>query len=309
MKLSNANYLNHIQRAVVGFSGGADSTALLHYLKYNTNIKLTAVHVNHQLQPNSIEWEMHCRDFCKEHDISSATIKVVIEGDSNVEEKARNKRFEVFKSFHTTDLFLGHHADDQNETFLLKMMRGSGVRGLKCMEEVSKNNELAIHRPLLNISKSDILAYCVQHNLSFVQDSSNESLDFDRNVIRNKVFPVIQEFFPNFSKAWGKSFAALQDANECLNDLAWADYVAVLDDGRISIAKIRKLNLSPARIRNMLQNHLNSLNFSTSFQELTTFSERVLSVGYDRNLELSLKGATKGKLRQKGKILELRIEE
>jgi len=307
MIFSNSNYYNSIQEAVVGFSGGADSVALLHYLKYRTNINLVAVHINHQLQPNSIEWELFCKDFCKTHDISFFSIKVNI-SEGNIEAKAREARLNVFNQFNLEHIFLAHHLNDQTETLMLKLLRGSGVRGLKCMTEFSKQGGKTICRPLLLSDKQSILNYCAEHNLKYVHDGSNDEVDFDRNAIRNDVFCSVKKYFPSFIKSWAKSISALQDAEECLNDLAEMDLQAVLQEGKISIKKVRERKLSSTRIRNMLQYKLNSLNFSTSFQELKTFSEALLTVGYDRNLELSLKGATKGKLKQKGKFLEIKVE-
>lgn len=302
MKVST-NILN-MDEAVVAFSGGPDSVALLHYLKYNTDIAIKAIHVNHNLQTESHKWAKFCLDFCAEHNIPAHVYDVFIEGNTGIENKAREARYSALKRF-GDKIITGHHGDDQIETLFLKMFRGSGIGGLKGMDPVSTNNGLTLYRPLLQSNKEEILDYCDKHGLSYIIDPSNNQSEFDRNIVRNKIIPAITEDFPSAKVAIHRSIAALSDADKCLRDLAQIDLESVSEGGKISIKLIREKNMSPERIRNMLIYFLKNNSLTTNVNHLNFFSEKILTISYDGNLELLGSGVSKRKLKQRGKYLSL----
>lgn len=290
---------------ILALSGGADSMALLHYLKNRTQIKFRAVHVNHNIQSGSWDWATLCIEYCNKIGVPVHVVDVFIEGSSNVESRARQERYRALNGFTCKNIITAHHADDQVETFFLKAFRGSGIRGLHGMKEVSTLDGLTLYRPLLEMTKSEILNYCLDNGVPYVYDPSNSSNDYDRNALRNQIIPFIEGRFATFKKALLRTMSNILDADECLTDLARIDYESVQDGDKISIKKIRALGLTPARIRNMLVWYMNSHGLALNQTELLFFSEKLLTVSYDSSLELVGRNGVIRKLKQHGKYLTL----
>lgn len=185
----------------VAVSGGADSMSLLHYLNANSKslgIEIVAVNVNHQIRENSKKDSDFVADYCKNAGIRCHTFKVDVLKLADlkkmtVEEGAREARYGVFdallKKGIVNKIAIAHHMQDQVETILLNILRGSGLKGAGGME--IKRGEYI--RPLLNTSKQEILSYITENNIPFVEDESNYDTDFSRNYLRNKVLPLIKE--------------------------------------------------------------------------------------------------------------------
>lgn len=302
-----------IDKAIVGLSGGPDSMALCHLLANSTDIDLLAIHVNYGVSPNSDQWEKICEDYCRQLNIKFKSYRVNLGNNlSNFESRAREARFKIFQSDGFSKfLFLGHNLNDQVETFFLKL--GDGLRSLRAMNRITKfSDNLIILRPLLSYSRKEIMEYVKTHNIPYVQDDSNNDVTkYDRNFIRHKVIPLLEERFPNFLKTMEKTLFALNDSKFCLDDLAEMDLKKVLtDDGKISIEKIKDLPLQ--RIRNLLQYYLINKNFTTTYNELISFSNNLVKVSYDKHLELSLKNRSLNRdnnkryvLRQEGKYVSI----
>lgn len=315
MKVST-RFTENCKEAVVAFSGGADSVALLHWLKYNTDIKLTAVHVNHQINTSSTDWELFCRDFCKDHDIRFFSAKANIDASKNLEANARDARYKILAEFPQRWVFTAHHADDQTETFFLKLLRGSGIQGLTGIREqqyMSSYNGMFLIRPLLCTTKSEIYVYLQDHGLEYVVDPSNSTIEQDRNKFRNVIIPEIQKYFPSFNKSLIRSINAIRDANICLEELAQLDIdrTADLIDGEF-VFRIEDLKeLFPHRIRNLILYILKDEGLSVSCKELEQFSVDIQWVTWDNKLELSCKlnGKVTKKLKQTGKKLWLQNTE
>jgi tRNA(Ile)-lysidine synthase len=176
------------------------------------------------------------------------------------------------------------------------------MRGMKTISEM---NGLTLYRPLLEMTKTDIMNYCLDHDIPFVNDPSNDSNDYDRNALRNQILPFIEMRFSHFKKALLKTMGNILDADECLTDLAKMDLESVFEAESINIKKIRELGLSPARIRNMLIYFMNSKGLALNQTELVFFSEKLLTISYDGNLELVGRNGVIRKLKQRGKYLRL----
>lgn len=292
----------NLEEAVVALSGGADSVSLLHYLVANSNIKIHAVHVNHNIQEVSHAWVNFCRNLC--HELAVEFTAIELPAGNKTENEARVARYAALKSF-GLPVLTGHHADDQAETFFLKVLRGSGISGLKGMKTVSAIGDLTIVRPMLKINKIDIVNYCYDHNLDYVTDPSNTQSVYDRNYFRNEILSRIDVRFPSFKKALSKSISNLRDADECLQDLAEMDLSAVMTDSDISIKLIRERNMSEARIRNMLIYYMQKNNLTLNCEELLAFSKKILTISYDGKLEIVGRGEKIRKLKQTGKRLIL----
>lgn len=296
-----------VDNAIVGLSGGPDSMALLHLLS-NTDIDLLAIHVNYGVSPNANNWEKLCEEYCAELNVPFKAYRVDI-GTRNFEARARDERLKIFSSDgFSKNVFLGHHLDDQIETFFLKLKSGNGLRGLKAMNRISKLKDLVIFRPLLSYTKEQIKEYVNKYNIPHVVDESNDDLKYDRNFIRHQVIPLFEERFPGFRNTMEKTVFSLNDSKFCLDDLAEMDLNQVMEDGKISIEEIRKRDLALQRIRNMLQYYLNSKNFSTSYNDLIHFSNALTRVSYDKHLEMALRSKFTDKrysLKQEGKYLSI----
>lgn len=212
---------------LVGFSGGADSTALLHALSKVRNrlgVPLSAVHVNHGIHPHADAWQQQCEDFCHHHDINLKCRKVVLSNSAGkgLEAEARHLRYEAVSELLDKDdcLLTAHHADDQAETMLLNLMRGSGVDGLTAMPESRALGNGYLQRPLLQFRSSALKDYLRENNIEWTEDPSNEHLNHDRNFVRHQVIPLLEQRWPEVNQRLLLTLHAMTDARRLLEALA-----------------------------------------------------------------------------------------
>ncbi len=224
-------------RVFVGLSGGQDSVALLHVLSKKISqssensewhgIKLSAIHINHNLQEDSINFENICNELCKDLEIKLDVIKINIKVNTlkrlGPEAAARRDRFRAFQkvlNVKTDVLALGHHLDDQVETVLLQWMRGAGLEGLTGMlifdQRIVEKKSINIWRPFLKTTRSEISNYVAKHKLKWINDPSNDNLKLDRNLIRHKVIPLLKSSRNGSSLAMARSINHLQSARSLL---------------------------------------------------------------------------------------------
>lgn len=192
----------------VGFSGGIDSTVLLHLLHqwraaHPGAPALTAIHVNHGLQPAAADWQRHCERVCESLALPLVSRSVEVLAAGSVEAAAREARYRVFESQLSSGavLFLGHHLDDQVETFFLRLMRGAGVDGLAGIPPRRRLGGGLLVRPLLQVARSEIEQYCAQHDLPYIQDPSNDDTAMDRNFLRVRLLPLLASRWPAYRQA------------------------------------------------------------------------------------------------------------
>jgi tRNA(Ile)-lysidine synthase len=247
--------LSRYDRLLVGFSGGLDSTVLLHALFTSLYAnRVTAIHVHHGLNTQADAWENHCQTLSDKWGIPLIVRRVTINADANVEEQARLARLGVFASLLTERdaLLLAHHADDQAETLLLNLMRGAGIDGLSAMPAQKDCGAGVLIRPFLKYSRSMLKTYASMHQLSWVDDSSNQDDRFSRNYIRHQVMPLLVKKWPQAVAHINSSATHCQEARVQLNVLA------ELDAGSTSIANDTLdcagfMDFDHARIRNILR--------------------------------------------------------
>tara|TARA_B100000035_G_scaffold241928_1_gene210415 strand:- start:294 stop:1310 length:1017 start_codon:yes stop_codon:yes gene_type:complete len=200
--------VSKFKKFVIGLSGGQDSVAVLHLLsslrlskREGCNFSIEAIHVNHRLQKDAIIFQEFCQSLCSKLQIN-LHIKCIPDDEQEkkklgIEAFARKHRYVAFSELLTCEdcLVLGHHAEDQVETFLLQWIRGSGINGLSCMarfsEKTVKGRKFAVWRPFLHLSKDSIKKYLEDRELDWVEDQTNLSYQYDRNRIRNDVIPNI----------------------------------------------------------------------------------------------------------------------
>ena len=189
------------KRVAVALSGGIDSVVLLHTLK---DRPVRAIHVHHGLSPNADAWAQFCRRLCKQWQVPLAVRRVrVAKADKGPEAAARAARYGVLKKSPFDVVFLAHHLDDQAETVLMNLLRGAGVAGARGMQPLSRLGDKTLARPLLEVSREQVLAYARKHRLEWVEDESNARDEYTRNFVRRQLGPLIASRFP----AWKASVA------------------------------------------------------------------------------------------------------
>jgi len=211
----------------VGFSGGADSTALLHALSKiypQLDVPVSAVHVNHGIHPEADHWQLECEKFCRQHGIELTCLRIKLKNCSGKgqEAEARHLRYEAIASLlEPADCLLtAHHADDQAETLLLNLMRGSGVDGLSGMPESRPLGRGFLQRPLLRFKNSALRDYLHQNEIEWTEDPSNQHLNHDRNFVRHEVIPLLERRWPEVSQRLLLTREAMSDARHLLERLA-----------------------------------------------------------------------------------------
>ena len=216
---------------IVGLSGGADSVALLYFLntlRPRYNLKLIAAHLDHQWRANSSDDAVFCQSLAEKLGIEfvARTVsdllliqKISIRKTSSKEEQGRNLRRAFFEdiaqTYNAKTIALGHHADDQQETFFLRLIRGASVAGLAAMKP---KNGLYI-RPLLECSKSELIEYLNQRRQSHCEDSTNNDTNYLRNAIRHKVIPAFELSDHRFHGTFKKTLQSLQETDKYLEKI------------------------------------------------------------------------------------------
>jgi tRNA(Ile)-lysidine synthase len=228
------------KRWLIAYSGGVDSRVLLDLL-FSLKQKgcgvdpsipeLVVVHVDHQIHPNSAVWAEQCRIQAEELGLSVSIhcVDVNVPSSGSLEERARQARYDVFESLLSSDdvLMFGHHLDDQIETVLIRLLRGSGSRGIGAMPQTRSLGCGQLHRPLLAVSRADIEEYARDRGLSWVEDPSNQSSDFDRNFLRLQILPLLQQRWPEYRSTLSRA-AALSEESAVLNsELAAIDCLSL----------------------------------------------------------------------------------
>ena len=256
-------------RYVVAFSGGLDSTVLLHALvplREELRVPLLAIHVDHGLQQDSGAWSKHCRGVAERLgvDFLSRSVEVQLESGKGPEASARDARYNALHSeLRFGDwLMSAHHREDQVETLLLNLIRGSGPMGIAGIGIIRRFGPGWLVRPLLESSRNELLEYANREALSWVEDPSNIDRRFDRNFLRHDILPRLGARWPDIAARLQRSAAHAGEASRLLADLARIDLESL--GGRPERLPIdRMLGLSAARQRNLLRLALRQLGLST----------------------------------------------
>ena len=188
------------RKFLVAYSGGLDSHVLLHVMSQVPDISLRAVYVDHGLQDSSPWWGRHCREICNDLSVPFQMIPLNLKVPSgeSLEAYARDMRYQAFASLLEEDevLLTGHHQNDQAETLLIQLMRGSGGAGLSAMPMFTSFASGHLMRPFLSFHRSALEDYASKYQLGFVEDESNADLRYDRNYLRHQVLPQLEERWP-----------------------------------------------------------------------------------------------------------------
>jgi tRNA(Ile)-lysidine synthase len=244
---------------VIGLSGGPDSVFLLHWLatlKNSHNLTLIAAHLNHQWRPEAEQDAQLCLQMAQKQGIplviqTMANLGLNLKFNGSNEEMGRKaRRFfleSVAQKHNATAIALAHHADDQQETFFIRMMRGASLAGLAGM----KPKDGLYIRPLLQVKKTAILAYLKENDIAYALDASNESDAYLRNRIRNQVIPALQKADDRFDQTFAATHAQLQQTDEFLHTLT-LQTVAQLCDANNGMHTSNFLALHPVLQKRVL---------------------------------------------------------
>lgn len=220
----------------VAYSGGADSTALLHACVQRWPGQVLAVHVHHGLQAAADSFEAHCRAVCASWGVPLAVAHVDARAKAgqSPEDAARQHRYAALTRAAVTEfpvpaasVALAQHADDQVETLLLALSRGAGVAGLAAMPAQWSKDDLTWFRPLLAVSGADLRVYLQERDIPWVEDPTNAEDAYMRNRIRHHVLPALGQVFPQFRDTFARSAAHAAQAKTLQTDLAILDLKTV----------------------------------------------------------------------------------
>jgi len=256
-------------RLAVAYSGGLDSAALLHlcaaWAKQH-DISLSAFHVHHGISPNADAWVLHCQYQCDELAIpfEAAYVQLGQTKQEGVEATARNKRYHALGKLcerHQIDVLLtAHQQDDQAETMLLHLLRGTGLAGLGGMQQIHAAPELlgmtslVLARPLLECNRSELERYARDHQLEHVEDESNADPRYTRNALRLKIMPLLADYFPAYQTRFARTAKHVSSSLDLIEQITEQDYATCLISATAPVLDVKQLQvLTQSRIDNVLR--------------------------------------------------------
>jgi tRNA(Ile)-lysidine synthase len=273
----------------VAFSGGLDSTVLVHALARivaeHSEYRLRAVHVDHQLHADSGRWREHCEEVGRSLgvEVIHQSVDVVRDGENGLEAAARQARYTALRRLVEPGevLLTAHHADDQLETMLFALVRGAGARGLSAMQAIQSFGAGWLARPLLTFTRAELETWASQAGLRWIDDPSNQSTDFDRNYLRQRILPALRERWPAVAQSATRSAAHLNEAVAILDHVAQQDLARAGVGACLSVDALR--SLAPDRRRNLLRFWIRDRGLLTpSTRKLATIEHDMLAAREDR---------------------------
>jgi len=272
-------------RVTVAFSGGVDSTVLLAALaRLPLRAPLRAAHVDHGLHPDSARWSEHCAAVASELGVELVSVRVAVEraAPSGLEAAARAARYRALAELMSPGevLLTAHHGDDQLETLLLRLVRGTGVRGLRGIRDHEPFRVGRLARPLLGCTRAELLAQARAWDLRWLEDPANRNLEHDRNFLRATVVPRLVERWPAAARSAQRLAEQMADAERILDEVAARDAASVEDPRRVPRAALEPLE--PARQRNLLRHLLRHGGFEPpSAQKIEELRAALLGARHD----------------------------
>lgn len=210
------------QSLLIGFSGGLDSTVLLHRLATDPRFTVRAIHIHHGLHPDAELWLRRCEQTCERLGVPLAVVRVRVDnaGGIGLEGAARQARYHAYAQALVAGdcLVTAHHQDDQAETVLLRLLRGSGGGGLAAMRPLRAFAAGQHWRPLLGVPRATLQTYAQTHGLSWSDDPSNAHARQDRNFLRLQIIPALRERWPQAASALARSAQLLAEQEALLDE-------------------------------------------------------------------------------------------
>src|SRR3990167_5659671 len=280
----------------IAYSGGLDSHVLLHLcaqLREFLPLKITAIHVNHQLSPHASSWAVHTERVCRELQVSYIlrTIQLLPQRGVSPEALAREKRYQVFADcLGDGDMLLtAHQQDDQAETVLLQLLRGAGPKGLSAMPVVKLFSPGWHGRPLLDFTREVLQHYAENVQLEWIDDESNLDLAFSRNFLRHEVVPLLRQQWPAITQALARVATNCAETQALLEQIGKEDLASVASSHAACHSELsptlsvqRLLQLDPARQRLALRTWLQQLGYpSPPSLKMQTLQRDILLAHWD----------------------------
>lgn len=286
----------------VAFSGGLDSTVLLHQLVTAGITRLAAIHVHHGLQSAADDWAAHCEATCAALGVPLEVLRANIAADDveGPEAAARSARYALLRSAMADGdlLVTGHHRADQAETVLLRLLRGTGVHGLAAMRSLVDFAPGRLWRPLLDQPRAVLLAYATANHLRWLDDPHNRDPRYARSWLRTEVMPQLRARHPQVDAALARSARLADEAAGLLDELAAADLAALAQGEALAIPGL--LSLSPARRHNLVRHWLAIRGFRPPFAAMLDRLDReLLAAAVDADPRLRWPGCELRRHRQR----------
>lgn len=237
------------RQLLVAYSGGLDSTVLLHQLvrlrETCPALRLRAIHVHHGISPNADRWAAHCQAMCHRWQVPLELAYVELREEGlGVEAQARKARYQAFEAALVPGeaLVTAQHLDDQCETLLLALKRGSGPAGLAAMPAELPFAGSVILRPLLNTPRAQLEAWADRHELLWIDDESNQDDRYDRNFLRLRILPALEARWPHFTQAAARSAQLCGEQEQLLDELLAPELAAVMEGKTLAIAPLESMS-------------------------------------------------------------------
>lgn len=252
----------HLRRWWIACSGGVDSLALVQALMTLTRSAsgpwpaLAVIHINHQLNPRAFTWASHVETLCAAWALPCTIKKIEISDIAvhGVEAAARIQRYAAFTETVAADelLLQAHHRDDQIETLMLRLLRGSGLSGLRAIPASRALGLATLLRPWLDHTRAEIVEYAQRQGLQWIEDDSNTDARYDRNFLRQRVLPLISERWPAYRDTLARVVTQSSEAEALVQEIVAVDW-QTLDDGDEGLVITGLQALSPLRQRQLLR--------------------------------------------------------
>ena len=281
----------------VALSGGVDSVVLLHIMhglkQQYPQLNLSAIYVNHGLSENAFHWQQFCHARCQQLAINFKAAQVTVKQQSrtSIEAQARKVRYQALDELSPSGsvILLGQHLNDQIETFLLRLKRGSGLKGLGAMQPIRVlESGRECFRPLLAIKRSEIEAFSQQFNISHITDESNSDERFERNFLRQQIVPKLAERFTGFEQCTARSIELLQQQQALLDEYTQQDLTKCINQHQA--LELHKLyDYSAGRIANVLRAWLALFSHTMPSQkQLTQIMSQAIHAQADAQIKIEL---------------------
>lgn len=227
---------------VVAVSGGPDSMALLHLLieeQKDNPFKIVCAHINHNVREESADELIFVKNFCEKYNVIFEYMKIEEKISNNFESEARKIRYNFFKElvkkYSAKYLFTAHHGDDLIETILMRIVRGSNLKGYSGFEKIIHQENYDIVKPLITVTKQDIINYNLDHNITWVEDRTNKEDIHTRNRYRNYILPKLKEENPNVNLKFLRYSENILEANEYIEHQVDKIINDIYKDNKINI--------------------------------------------------------------------------
>ncbi len=290
-----SHYIKPQQHLLLAYSGGLDSSVLLHLLaavRLSIPFNLQAMHVHHGLSANADQWAVFCQQQCDllKVPLTVSHVNVHQHAHLGIEAAARQLRYQALFDYQHHEIkpdfiVTAHHQDDQAETLLLQLFRGAGVKGLASMAAIDISRRIL--RPLLEVSRLSLQEYASQHGISWCDDESNNNLHYERNFVRHEVLPIIEARNPAIKTVLARSALHLAEANDLLKSLAAIDGEPLLFNNSLCLAGLAKLDL--ARAKNVLRYWFACHQLDMpSAEQLAEITQQLFNAKVDAKIDIQL---------------------